>query len=102
MSEKFSAKRVVMAKRVAKSWVERHATEEYRVKIYPSLDAKTNLPSWLRSFREGRSKFGSVTPFDFSVEESTDHLTIRSRDYDSIKLLNARIEKLGFETTGIW
>ena len=102
MSEKFSAKRVVMAKRVAKSWIAKHATEEYRVKIYPSLDARTNLPSWLRSFREGRSKFGSVVPFDFAVEENVDHLTIRSRDYENMKLLNARIEELGFETTGIW
>lgn len=102
MEEKYSVKRVLMAKRIASNWISKHATEEYRVRVYPSLDSRTNLPSWLRSFREGRSKFGSVVPFDFAVEENSDHLTLRSRDYAAMKSLVARIEEMGFETTGIW
>ena len=91
-----------MVKRVAQEWLHKHASEEYRVRVYPSLDARTNLPSWLRSFREGRSKFGSVEPFDFGVEELTDRFCIRSRDYEGIKSLNAQLESYGYETTGIW
>lgn len=102
MEEKFSVKRVVLAKKVARAWVEKHSSEEYRVAIYPSLAVKKNLPAWLRSFREGRSKFGSIEPFDFSLEESPDQIVIRTRDYESIKVLNAKIEELGFETTGVW
>ncbi len=102
MKEKYSVKRVLMAKRVACNWIQKHATEEYRVRVYPSLETRTNLPSWLRSFREGRSKLGSVKPFDFAVEENPDHLTVRSRDYESMKTLIAKIEEMGFETTGIW
>lgn len=102
MEESFSVKRVLMVKRVAKLWLDKTATEEYRIKVYSNFDSKTNLPSWLRSFREGRSKFGSIVPFDFAVEENPDHVIIRSRDYESIRALNARIEEMGFETSGIW
>lgn len=102
MKENYSTKRVIMAKRVAQEWLAKNATEEYRVRVYPSLDSKTNLPSWLRSFREGRSKMGSAKPFDFAVEEFPDHFCIRSRDYEGMKVLNAQLESYGYETTGIW
>ena len=91
-----------MVKRVAAKWISSHSGEEYRFRVYPPLDSKTNLPSWLKGFREGHSKFGSLTPFDFAVEEYQDHFCIRSRDYENIKALNAHLESMGYETTGIW
>lgn len=100
--KKSSVKRVVMTKRVAQLWVLKHATAEYKVSVYPSFENKINLPSWLRSFREGRAKFGSLTPFDFGVEDKMDVIVIRSRDYEALKSLNATLEDIGFETSGLW
>ena len=97
-----STKRILMAKKVASEWLSKRAAEEYRLRIYPSFDSRTNLPSWLRGFREGRSRLGSVTPFDFAVETHVDSVVIRTRDYDSLKNLNSYLEGIGYETTGVW
>lgn len=97
-----STKRIVMAKKVAAEWLSKRATEEYRLRIYPSFDSRTNLPSWLRGFREGRSRLGSLLPFDFAVDSQVDSVVIRTRDYQSLKNLNSYLESIGYETTGVW
>lgn len=102
MSDKHNTKRVLMAKNVARSWLDRHSSSEYRLYVYPPLGGKNNLPSWLRAFRDGRTKFGSVEPFDFGVAQGNDSFCIRSRDIDGLIALDQTLCDMGYDTSGIW
>jgi len=100
--DKSSTKRVLMARSVATQWLQKHSSAEYRLHVYPTLGTAQTLPSWLKAFRDGKSKFGSLQSFDFAVEIGSDSFCIRSRDKDSLITLNAKLEEMGHETSGVW
>jgi len=60
MSNKPSARRIVMSKSVARQWLEKQANPEFRIKVF-NPNAK-NYPSVLRSFRDGKLKLAGVEP----------------------------------------
>jgi len=100
--DKSCTKRVLMARNVATAWLQAHSSEEYRLHVYPTLGSAQTLPSWLKAFRDGKSKFGSLQPFDFAVEIKADSFCIRSRDKSALITLNAKLEEMGHETSGVW
>lgn len=96
-------KRVVLARRVARRWVRKVAHPEYRLRILYGTREIRNLPSLLRSFRDGRVAMeGMASVPDLGVKESFDALEVWSADRNALVKVQDWFEKRGFETTGIW
>jgi hypothetical protein len=98
-----SVRRVVMAKAVAQKYLDKIAHTEHRLQIlYGSTEIK-NLPSLLRSFRDGRVVMGSVQPLpDLGVKEAFDSITVWSSHREALASLATWFEERGYETSGIW
>jgi len=104
MKDKPSEKVVIMAKDLARQWLRKRATNEYRVKIYAtsSVDFQS-LPSLLKSLRDGKVKLGSITEIkDLGIQTGFDYISIWSSNHGSLVDLKDWLEKRGFETSGIW
>jgi hypothetical protein len=94
---------VDMVKRVASRWVESNVREEYRITVYQSSNPIRNLPNTLRSFRDGRTKLGSVLPItDLGIKVGFGTLEVWSSNRDGLIELDAWVQKHGCETSGIW
>lgn len=93
-----------MARSVARRWLQSKARQEYRLTVYQtSYGHVRNLPSLLRSLRDGRVKLGSVTGLsDMGVKEGFDSLSVWSSNYEGLKALNKWLTCRGVETSGIW
>jgi hypothetical protein len=105
MSEKLSARRVVMSKAVSCAWLHKQARPEYRFRVF-NPQAK-DYPSVLRSFRDGKLKLklGSenIPPVsDLGVKEDFGGFYVWSSDLESLKNLQQWFECRGLETSWIW
>ena len=101
--QKPSERRVVMAKALARQWLRKKATEEYRLKIYLGAKEIRNLPGLRRSLSDSKIKMAGVDPItDMAIEACFDSITVWSGDRDSLVTLRDWFEKRGFETTGVW
>lgn len=98
-----STKHVLMAKRIAKRWIERHGEPEFRFRVLYGAREIRNLPNLMRSFRDGKVAL-EETPCipDMGIKESFDALEMWSRNRESLICLKNWFEKKGFETTGVW
>lgn len=98
-----SVVRITMAKRVASTWLDRHARPEYRITVYAGSEEVRNLPGLLRAFRDGRTRIASMNPIpDLGIEAGLDRLTLWSRDRVGMLSLDKWLTGRGCETTGIW
>ena len=96
-------KRVVMARRVARKWVRRLATAEYRFSVLYGVRDHRYIAGLLRSQRDGKISMESVpTVADLGIRENFDSLTLWSADRTAMLALQGWFEKRGFETTGVW
>ena len=96
-------KRVVMAKRVARRWLRRVAHAEYRFSVLLGSREVKNLPSLLRSFRDGKVAMEEVPRIpDLGVREAFDSVSVWSSDRTALIQLKDWFETRGFETTGVW
>lgn len=97
-------RRVVMAKMVARKWLTKEATVEYRLTAYSSDPRLLKaLPSLLRSFRDSRVRLGSLQAIsDLGIKENGDSVSIWSSDADKLAALQGWLEKKGYDTTGVW
>jgi len=103
LKKKPSEKRVVMAKVVARRWIKKQSTPEHRLTILYGAREIKNLPSLLRSHRDGKLRIGSVGPLpDLGVKEGFDQIVVWSSQYDPLVQLKDWFEVRGFETSGIW
>jgi hypothetical protein len=104
MPKKPSHRRIVMARRLAKRWVEANARPEYRLKVYRSAAKELkNLPGLLRSFRDGKLKIAGIEPIeDLGIQPGFDHLIVWSSNRKGLIELDAWFHKSGCETTGVW
>ena len=95
--------RVVMARTVARRWIGRAASAEYRVRVlYGSKEFK-NLANLLRSFRDGKVAMSGIKALpDMGIKDDFDGLEVWSSDHDALVTLNDWFEKQGFETSGVW
>ena len=101
MSEKPSARRVVMTKKVARQWLLAQAKPEYRFRVF-NPNAK-DYPSVLRSFRDGKLRLASVEPLpDLGLSEDFEGFYVWSSDRDSLKTLERWFARRGLETNWIW
>lgn len=92
-----------MAKRVARRWLRRVATSEYRFEVLFGAREIRNLPGVLRSFRDGKIAMEGVpTISDLGVRETFDSISMWSSDRKGLIALKDWFEKRGFETTGVW
>lgn len=99
-----SVRRVAMAKRVAQTWLEAHAEPEYRLTVYrgPSRESP-HLPGLLRSFRDGRIRFAHTEAVpDLGIKVAFDSITVWSKDKARLQGLEAALQKMGCETTGVF
>ncbi len=99
-----SVRRVAMAKRLAAKWIRSHAEPEYRLTVYrgPSRESR-NLPGLLRSFRDGKIKIAATEPVrDMGIKAAFDHVTLWSKDKEGLQRLDAALQKMGCETTGVF
>lgn len=98
---KKNQKRVIMAKKVARQWLKKNGTIEFRVRVY-SPDRK-DYPSLLRSFRDQKIKLASTDPIpDLGVKENSDGFEVWSSDVNALRKLKSLFEKRGMETSWIW
>jgi len=104
MSQEPSTRRVAMAKRLARKWLSDNSSPEYRLTIYRGASkSSVNLPSLLRSFREGRIRIGSAQPIpDLGVKPGFDYVTVRSSNYDALLELDSAVQSLGCDTSGVF
>lgn len=104
MSEELITKRILMAKKLARKWLEENSSAEYRLTIYENIERnKINLPSVLRAMKTKRSKWASVGPVpDMIVKVGFDFVVVRSKDEDSITRLDSFLRDQGYETFGVF
>lgn len=93
-----------MAKDIAKQWLRKRVSDEYRLKIYSTQTVDFQpLPGLLKSLREGKVKLGSVTQIkDLGVDVGFDYISIWSSERETLIELKDWLEKRGFETSGVW
>ena len=92
-----------MAKRLASKWIEAHSSPEYRLTIYRGSAKSSNLPALLRSFRDGKLRIATAQPVpDLGIQPEFDHVVVRSSSYDALNALDAAVQKLGCETSGVY
>lgn len=103
MADMKTKKRSVMAKRVARRWVSKFSSPEYRFQVLYGAKEIKNLPNLLRSFRDGKVALADVgTISDLGIKETFDALEVWSGDRKALMELSGWFEKRGFETTGVW
>lgn len=101
MAEKPSARRVVMTKSVARTWLLKQATPEYRFRIFNP--AAKDYASVLRSFRDGKIAMQDVSAIpDLGVKEDFEGFYVWSSDREALKTLEQWFSKRGLETNWIW
>lgn len=94
---------IVMARSLAKRWLVKVATAEYRIRVLYGARDYRNLPNLLRAFRDNKVKIAGLAPVtDMGVKEAFDYFEVWSRDYEGLFRLGQWFEKQGFDTTGIW
>jgi len=92
-----------MAQALARRWLTKVATAEYRVRIFYGAREYKNLPNLLRAFRDNKAKIAGLSPVcDMGVKEEFDYVEVWSRDYEGLRKLGQWFEKQDFDTTGIW
>lgn len=102
MSNKVSKKRVIMAKRLARKWLENHMTPRFKVRVLCNQDPK-QLSSLLYSWRDGRLKLGSLKPLpDLGLQAGFDFIDIWSMNKQAMVELVSYLEGRGYETTGVF
>ena len=96
--------RVAMAKRVALKWIKANSAPEYKLSVYRgSVKASLNLPALLKSFRDGKLKIASLSAIpDLGVQPEFDHVVVRSSDFDALTALDAALQKIGCDTSGVY
>lgn len=93
--------RVIMAKTIAKSWLETNTKREYRMKVLNIT--RSDFPNLLRSARDKKIKLTGVDLFpDLGVQEDNENLVVWTSDLESLRKLKNFFERLGMETTFIW
>lgn len=105
MGKNPSERRVVMARRLAKRFLEDASSPEYRLRVYyyGTPRQKRAYPNLLRSFRDGKLRLGGMDAIpDLGVHEEFDHFEVWSADRDALKKLAEWFEDNNFETSGIW
>jgi len=96
-------KQIVMAKTLARRWLGKVASAEYRVRVMYSSREYRNLPNLLRAFRDGKVRIAGLAPVkDMGIRDEFDFVEVWSRDHAGLLRLGQWFEKQGFDTTGIW
>lgn len=102
---KLKEKRILLAKRIARKYIQKIAKAEYRFDVfYSTIDSGKvkRLPELLRSFRDGKVKIENI-PYipDLGMEEALDKITLWSADGTLLRVLHQWLEGKGLETTGL-
>jgi hypothetical protein len=98
-----SERRIVMARNLAKRWLEAEVRPEHRLTIYYAGKEVRGLPNVLRGFRDARLKIGKMDAIpDLGITEGFDSVTVWSSDRDALVRLAAWFEVHHYETTGVW
>jgi len=101
MTDRPSARRIVMSKSVARQWLIKQARPEYRIKVF-NPNAR-DYPSVLRAFRDERLRMAGVSPLpDLGVREDFGGFYVWSSDREALATLQGWFEKRGLETSWIW
>lgn len=93
---------IVMAKKVALSWLEERMLDEVRVQVFGGKEYMRKLPILLKSFRDGKFKVSGVQAIeDLGILEGYDSMTIWSSNVDEMKKLASWLESKGLEIYGV-
>lgn len=95
--------RVVLAKKVAETWLRSRLKPEHRLKVLYNPRHVRNLPNLLRAFRDGKVRLASVPPIsDLGISTGFDSITVWSSDREAMLKLDKWFERKNLETSGIW
>jgi len=96
-------RRVVIARDVARKWLEKRATPEYRLTVYYGAKEMKGIPNLIRSFRDAKIKIAGVDPLPgVGIAEGFDSFTVWTSNRTALLTLANWFEKRGYETSGVW
>lgn len=103
MDQVSTEKRVIMARGVARKWLEKNAFAEYRFRVLLNGGDAHTYSHLLKGHRDGRvvlSKVASIP--DLGVQEEIGSLTVWSSNKQGMLSLLRFFAKRGMDTSWIW
>lgn len=96
-----SVKRIIMARDVARMWLEKRSRVEYRIKIYNGVI--DNLPNLLRSLRDKKIGIRGVLSMpDLGIKECDEFVEVWTSSEDGIRSLTSWLNSKGVDNDSIW
>lgn len=99
--------RVIMARSVARRWLQNRAKPEFRMHIYMTPGSSPNLfrslPNLMKSHRNGQIRLSGVDSApDLGVQSHFDYVTVWSSNKVALQSLQEFCESKGLDTSGVW
>jgi len=95
-------KHTLMAKRVAREWLESKSRTEYKLIVYMNGEGSNiNVASLMRTARNRKTEWSKMGPYpDLKVRAGFDFVTIRTHNKEAINEIGGFFREAGFETFG--
>jgi hypothetical protein len=98
-----TARRIVMAKHVARQWLAQHTQTEYRITVYGDPEVLSRVPPMLRAFRNGNLRLAGIPQSSqVGIRVGFDHVEIWTPHRDTMLAIDEWLQSKGLETTGVW
>lgn len=92
---------VLIAKKVAKKYLDTISHREIRMRVFLPPDKKPKLIRLLKGFRDGRLAINGVEKIpDLGIHEGFDSIELWSESKEGLESLKSWCEKLGYEVAG--
>ncbi len=103
MDQVSTEKRVIMAREVARKWLEKHSFAEYRFRVLLNGGDANAYASLLKGHRDGRVALTKVAHIpDLGVREEVGSLTVWSSNKQGMLSLRQYFTNRGMDTSWIW
>lgn len=103
MPQVSTEKRVIMAKKVARMWLEKNAYAEYRFRVFLNGGDAMSYVGMLKGLRDGRITMKKVAHIpDLGIKEEVGSLTVWSTDLKGMRTLRDYFTRRGMDTSWIW
>lgn len=95
-------KQTLMAKRIAKKWLESVSSTEYKLVVYMNGGGSNiNVASLIRTARNKKTHWSKMGPYpDLKVRAGFDFVTVRTHSKEAVKEIGEFFQNVGFETFG--
>lgn len=103
MDQVSTEKRVIMAREVARKWLEQNSFAEYRFRVLLNGGDASSYVGLLKGHRDGRLALSKVASLpDLGVLEEVGSLTVWSSNKQGMLSLRRYFTRRGMDTSWIW